>query len=145
MKDFHEHLAKVVHVSEKHGPYYAGWVQQAYRVAGRPLREPLPVEAEEQALAKLKQHREEWQIKQARHALRLYRYFISSQRTPEKPQPAEADREAWRGAAEKACRVVSRCIARAQVPSDGEELSHVAPSSCSLLTGEAGSIVAGSV
>ena len=38
-----------------------------------------PPELEQMALAKLQQRCQDWQVRQARHALRLYRHFLASQ------------------------------------------------------------------
>lgn len=73
MKDFQEHLVRVAHVPERNAPYYVGWIRQAYEHAQRSPDELLPPELEQEALTKLQQQCEDWQVRQARHALRLYR------------------------------------------------------------------------
>jgi len=103
---FQEHLVRVAHVPAHNAAYYVGWVRQAYECAHRPPDEPLPPELEQQALAKLQQQCEDWQVRQARHALRLYRYFLSSQQAEQDPLPASGNPAAWRDVAETVRRVM---------------------------------------
>jgi len=81
-------------------------VRHVYEYAERPLGKPLPLELEQQALAKLQHRGEDWQVKQARHALRLYRYFLNSQTTPDKSHPRRGCHEAWNEVMEKVRRVM---------------------------------------
>ena len=81
-------------------------MRHVYEYAERPLGKPLPLELEQQALAKLQHRGEDWQVKQARHALRLYRYFLNSQTTPDKSHPRRGCHEAWNEVMEKVRRVM---------------------------------------
>ncbi len=73
MKDFLERLAKVAHVPERNPPYYVGWVRQTYEHAQRSTDEPLEQEPEQRTLSRLQQECMDWQVREARHALRLCR------------------------------------------------------------------------
>ncbi len=106
MTGFQEYLASVAHVPERNVPYYMRWVLRAYELVQWPVGKPLSSEAEQQALSKLQQQCEDWQVRQARHALRLYRYFLSSQHAEHGPASVEADHAAWQELAEKVRRVM---------------------------------------
>lgn len=93
-------------MSERHAPYYVRWVPQVYAIAQRPLGETLPLEAEQHGLVQLQRQCQDWQIKQARQALRLYRYFLGSQQDKSQPLPGEPTRMAWRELSEKVQRVM---------------------------------------
>lgn len=106
MKDSQEHLVKIAHIPAWNAPYCIGWVRQVYEHADRPLGRPMSPEVEQQALARLMQHCEDWQMRQAHHALRLYRYLLSSQQAEQEPRSVEGNPAAWHDLTEKVRRVM---------------------------------------
>jgi len=77
MDTFHDYLIPTAHVSVERAPYYVGWVRQAYEIAGEKLTVPLSRDDEQETLQELQGRCQSWHINQARHALRLYRYFLT--------------------------------------------------------------------
>lgn len=63
-------------VQEKRVSFYLSWIQQLFDDCGKNIGD-LPEKAEiDSFLKKLERSREDWQIKQAKEAIELYRYFI---------------------------------------------------------------------
>lgn len=74
---FQEYLEKNGSVGPKQIPYYIRWVKDCYAVLGCSLECIISQEQRRNYLEHLNKSREEWQIKQADQALRLYLFFLS--------------------------------------------------------------------
>jgi hypothetical protein len=78
MDKFENFLSNKADIPHRRIPYYLRWISKAYEIAGASLQDPLPSETETQAIRHLQQDYEKWQVNQARRALQLYRYFLTS-------------------------------------------------------------------
>ena len=103
MDGFEQFLSETADVPPRGIPHYLRWVRRAYEMVNRSLQNPLSSEDVTQVTRRLQQNHETWQVNQARRALRLYRYFLtSSNNSP----PADASRchahaDQWRSLVEK--------------------------------------------
>jgi len=69
------YLAKTAHVKTKYVPYYLKWVADCYAFFDLPNSQPVSNDHRKQFLKHISKSYEEWQVKQADAALRLYNYF----------------------------------------------------------------------
>lgn len=74
---FKTNLIQKILIKEKSVPFYLKWVADGYAFLDSPRSEPLGRQGKEQFLQHLAKTHEDWQVKQAEHALRLYAYFLS--------------------------------------------------------------------
>lgn len=63
-------------------PYYLKWVSDCYHFLNEPLTSRLNSDQKKQFLSEMAKGHEDWQVKQADTALRLYDYFLSKNVTP---------------------------------------------------------------
>lgn len=91
MEAFREYVVATAHVAPKHAAFYVGWVRQAYQLAGAEIGTPLSPEAEQDALLRIQGRSQDWQVRQARHALRLYRYFLGLGGAEKESDPTAGD------------------------------------------------------
>ena len=73
---FEKFLREKERIQEKYVPYYLKWVLDCYRFHSLPESEPLSNDQRVQFLKRLADNAEDWQVKQAERALRLYDYFL---------------------------------------------------------------------
>ncbi len=78
IQDFGEFLLEAKKTGRRQLPFYQNWVEAAYQHAGADRSQPLPAGAETAFLGDLQRGHEPWQVKQARFALSLYRYFLET-------------------------------------------------------------------
>jgi len=76
---FDQFLAKNGHIREKYLPYYVRWVSECYSFLNASIENKIGSEQRHQFLTHLSTSHEDWQVKQADHALRLYHFFLSHQ------------------------------------------------------------------
>ena len=74
---FREYLVKHGSIGPKQIPYYIKWVRDCYAVLDCPAEKIISQDQRKQFLENLNRSREEWQVKQADQALRLYQFFLS--------------------------------------------------------------------
>ena len=74
---FREYLAEKAVVRERHVPYFVRWVSQCYAFLELPLETRVNSDQRQEFLRYLSKRHDDWQVKQADHALRLYDYFLS--------------------------------------------------------------------
>lgn len=74
---FQKYLSDNAHISSKYIPFYLKWISECYAFNNMPVEHRITAEQKQQFLAHLSKTREDWQVKQADYALRLYNYFIS--------------------------------------------------------------------
>jgi len=75
---FADYLIRRNQVRDRQVRFYVKWVQAAYDYAGTQPHRPLKKEAETAFLHEMKKGYELWQVKQARYALSLYRYYLET-------------------------------------------------------------------
>ncbi len=78
--DFEQYLRQKAFIQEKYVPYYRQWVSYCYLFLGRSETQTLTSDQLQSYLNHLAETREDWQVRQAEKALRLYGYFLSSER-----------------------------------------------------------------
>jgi len=74
---FHDYLLNTGHIGEKYIPYYLKWVSDCYSFLNEPVEKIILYDRKLQFLKHLSKNHEDWQVKQADYALRLYNFFIS--------------------------------------------------------------------
>ncbi len=77
MNEFQKYLIETAHIAEKYIPYYLKWVKIFLNQLSGNDQTNFSSEEKENFLLFLSSEHEDWQIKQADHALRLYRHFVS--------------------------------------------------------------------
>ena len=77
MNEFQKYLIETAHIAEKYIPYYLKWVKIFLNQLSGNDQTNFSSEEKENFLLFLSSEHEDWQIKQADHALRLYRHFLS--------------------------------------------------------------------
>jgi integron integrase len=87
---FREYLATKALVKEKYIPFYLQWIAGCYAFCGLPESQTFPLKEKQRYLHHLAAKRDEWQVKQAENALRLYEYFLSQTASPQGETPAAA-------------------------------------------------------
>lgn len=80
---FEQYLISKAFIKEKYIPFYVKWVSYCYSFLEQPDNRLLTSEQMRGYLNHISKTREDWQVKQAEEALRLYGYYLSSE--PEKP------------------------------------------------------------
>ncbi len=74
---FEQFLVSNGSIVQKQIPYYVKWVTDCYAVCKCSADKILASDQKKQYLDHLENTREEWQVKQAEQALRLYMFFVS--------------------------------------------------------------------
>ncbi len=77
MNEFQKYLIEKAHITKEHIPYYLKWVEIFLNQLSGNDKINFSSEEKENFLLFLSSEHEDWQIKQADHALRLYRHFLS--------------------------------------------------------------------
>ncbi len=79
-------------INEKYIPHYVRWVRGCYNSFRRDLTEAINSDEKKDWLLDLSTKYEDWQVKQADYALKLYTYFLSNHNY----RPLEPASEAWK-------------------------------------------------
>lgn len=87
-------------LQQKYVPYYVRWVSECYRYFNLPETEPLTNDQRADFLKRLADRHEDWQVRQAERALRLYDFFLL-QKMKDKPDEAPGDAADWLVVAER--------------------------------------------
>jgi integron integrase len=77
LKDYEQFLLTKKAVKAQNAPNYLKWVSECYRYLNQAVETRLRLEQRQQFLKHLGSRREDWHVKQADTALRLYDYFLS--------------------------------------------------------------------
>ncbi len=101
MNNFRQFLAKK-RIKEKNIPYYVKWVSDCYDYLAKPLSADIKPDEKEKFLRHLATSHEDWQIRQADRAIKLFQYFVALNR---KKKHKESTR-AWRKAEENAVKLL---------------------------------------
>lgn len=99
---FETYLVDKVHVPEKQAPFYRSWVVRFYQSLAREPDEVFSSDDKAAYLRQLAVDHEDWQVKQADHALRLYLHYLHMH-LPH--GGAAGSEEAWRAVAEEVRRI----------------------------------------
>jgi hypothetical protein len=82
LRAYEAYLIKKGTVKPQSVPYYLKWISDCYSSLNEPLSNRLGVEQKRQFLSEMAKRHEDWQVKQADTALRLYDYFLSKNVQP---------------------------------------------------------------
>ena len=76
--EFEKYLVRKATLNDKHIPFYVKWVSHCYSYLEQPDNCILSSDQIQDYLHHISRTREDWQVKQAETALRLYGYYLSS-------------------------------------------------------------------
>ncbi len=93
LDQFHKFLMKNGHIGEKYLPYYVKWVSECYTYLNETIEHKIVSEQKQQFLNHLSTNHEDWQVKQADHALRLYQFFLSHHKDRTSSHPEDSKKE----------------------------------------------------
>ncbi|MCF8053991.1 MAG: hypothetical protein K9K75_02065 [Deltaproteobacteria bacterium] len=94
LSKFQSYLVSKSFVNEKNAPYYTRWVYSCYAFTNQPLSKVLTQAQKRDFLKHFAKTHEDWQVKQAETALRLYDYYLSLLQMPVDGQFLK-DKEKW--------------------------------------------------
>ncbi|MEA2081998.1 MAG: integron integrase [Elusimicrobiota bacterium] len=97
MKKFENYLRETRIVAENQVPYYVTWVSKFYAFLGKKMNDAVLPGEIDRFIKNTGKYREDWQIKQADDAIRLFLYFLSKKKGEQAPENSEAE---WKTAAE---------------------------------------------
>ena len=100
LKQFREYLIKTVHIKTEHVPYYIKWVSDCYTYLQHQITHTLNTDQRHHFLKHLSKKHEDWQVKQADYALRLYNFFLSGREHGRSRNSLNSEDE-WRRLEEK--------------------------------------------
>ena len=89
LKYFDQYLRSTGQVKTKSLPYYVKWVGDCYRFLNKDFSQRISNEEKERFLEHLSKTHEDWQIKQADLAVKLYNFFLSKNCGANPKQAAE--------------------------------------------------------
>jgi integron integrase len=101
---FEQFLVSNGSIASKQIPYYVKWVKDCYTICDCPPEKILSSDQKKQYLDGLENTREDWQVKQAEQALRLYTFFIS--RHGQRPVATTDEGKLWEQILEKMIKVM---------------------------------------
>lgn len=91
LEEFKDYLANNDLVFANRIPFYAMWVAKAYAFLQQDLKHPLTKQQTQKFINRLSARHPDWQIAQAKDALRNYRYFLDTLNFSEPPLKAEPE------------------------------------------------------
>lgn len=94
LNDFEGYLVSRSAVNEKNAPYYVRWISSCYAFVNQPLSNALTQGQKQDFLKHFAKNHEDWQVKQAEAALRLYDYYFSGLQTSAEEDSLE-NKEKW--------------------------------------------------
>jgi hypothetical protein len=100
LKSYEIFLKKKGAMKPQYIPYYLKWVSDCYVFLDQPLTNRFNSEQKKQFLFDMAKQYEDWQVKQADTALRLYDYFLAQTISPETGKPL-IQKEQWQLLEEK--------------------------------------------
>jgi len=80
--NFQSFLVSKSSVNKKNASYYIRWVSSCYAFTNQPFSDVLTQTQKQDFLKHFAKTHEDWQVKQAETALRLYDYYLSLLQTP---------------------------------------------------------------
>jgi len=100
MKQFKAYLLNKHIIPEKKMPYYISWVSQFYAFCEKDVGDNISGNNVDRFLKKSGKYREDWQIKQAKEAIDLYRFFLRKRSKKSVHTEMESDVQ-WKEVAEE--------------------------------------------
>jgi Phage integrase, N-terminal SAM-like domain len=94
-KDFQDFLVRSQHLPEKRIPFDLRWVSRFHEFCSRQHLDGMGKEAIASYLQDLAKDHEDWQVQQAKEAVRLYRYFKALPEPNRTEQPQTNGQAAW--------------------------------------------------
>jgi integron integrase len=82
LRPYEAFLVKKGTVKSQYLPFYLKWVSDCYAFLNEPLSNRLGNDKKKEFLSEMAKRHEDWQVKQADTALRLYDYFLSKNAIP---------------------------------------------------------------
>ncbi|MFH0813553.1 MAG: hypothetical protein V2A69_12060 [Pseudomonadota bacterium] len=79
---FQRYLQERVHIQKRYIPFYLKWIADCYNSLHQSLEKPISQDQKQEFLKHLSRKHEEWQVKQADYALRLYSFFLAREPEP---------------------------------------------------------------
>ena len=99
LNEFQAFLRRKGAIRPQYIPFYVKWVADCYAFFGEPPAARLRSDKKKEFLSQMAKDHEDWQVKQADAALRLYDYFLS--RELGEASPAGSVPEEWQAAEER--------------------------------------------
>jgi integron integrase len=87
-------------IKPQYTPFYLKWVSDCYGFLNEPITTRLGSDRKKQFLAQMAKRHEDWQVRQADTALRLYDYFLSKN-PPDPAVDGHSEGEKWKNLQEK--------------------------------------------
>lgn len=82
MEQFTNYLISKSIVPKNQIPYYVGWVESFFRSLGRPISEKVTTEEIDQYVKGLTKTVEDWRVRQAEEAIRIFLFFMRKKQPP---------------------------------------------------------------
>lgn len=95
LRAYEAFLTKKGSAKPQYVPYYLKWVSDCYSFLNEPLSNRLNSDQKKEFLSDMAKQYEDWQVKQADTALRLYDYFLSKSFSPKSEEPSSHE-EKWK-------------------------------------------------
>lgn len=99
-REYESFLTRKGNIKPPNIPYYVKWVSDCYRFLNESESKRLSSDQKGQFLSRMGKNHEDWQVKQADIALRLYDYFLS-RREMETSKASSADSLQWTSVEDK--------------------------------------------
>jgi integron integrase len=80
LEPFRSYLSENAHIKVKYIPYYLKWISECYAYSNESIEHHISSEQKQRFLSHMSRSREDWQVKQADYAIRLYNFFLSRRR-----------------------------------------------------------------
>jgi len=100
MEQFKSYLISSKLADEKKAGFYVSWVTSFYRYCNRSLDDSITTEDIERYLKRLSKNREDWQVKQASEAIKLFLFFKDRGKALQGKETLESS-DQWKSAAEE--------------------------------------------
>jgi len=100
MEQFKSYLISSKLTDEKKAAFYISWITRFYKSCNKSPEDPVTQEEIDRFLNQLSKHREEWQVKQASLAIRLYQYYKERKNTEKGREGLELNAQ-WKSTAEE--------------------------------------------
>ena len=105
MNEFKTFLSLKNTIPEKKIPYYLMWVSKLYAYFDKDFDEPVISDEVDRFLHNIQKNYEDWQVKQAREALRLYTYYFDNLKTEEETRTVPHEK-LWKENADRMVRML---------------------------------------
>lgn len=105
MKQFKDFLFRKHIIPEKKMPYYISWISQCYAFCEKDVGDNISADDVDRFLKKITRHREDWQIKQAKEAVDLYRFFLRKHSRESACTEMESDAK-WKDVVEEMIKIL---------------------------------------